>query len=197
MLNLKILENLRTKEEVKEYLISLGYNADEETIDNYLNRSDSVYIDMRMLKDPGDYEAIGGDSYLSGFVKGFEVIPYPYLVNVTGLPEEVGDTYDGDTLFTEEDGKYTVTVTEKEVVRNSDYKEGYYIAETNVVEDFGLGGYAKLVYADENGENIIGDADGYIADHNGEPDNLYTVYQMNGTVELMLPVDPADVEVTN
>ena len=39
-------------------------NINEETIDNYLNRSDSVYRDMRMLKDPGDYEAIGGDSYL-------------------------------------------------------------------------------------------------------------------------------------
>ena len=46
-----------------------------------------------MLKDPGNYEAIGGDAYLSGFVKGFEVVPLPYLVNVSGLPEEVGDTY--------------------------------------------------------------------------------------------------------
>ena len=68
-------------------------------IDNYLNRSDSVYRDMRMLKDPGNYEAIGGDSYLSGFVKGFEVIPYPYLTEVKGLPEAVGDTYTGKTLI--------------------------------------------------------------------------------------------------
>ena len=64
-------------------------NINEETIDNYLNRSDSVYRDMRMLKDPGNYEAIGGDSYLSGFVKGFEVVPYPLIVNINGLPEEV------------------------------------------------------------------------------------------------------------
>lgn len=35
-------------------------NINEETIDNYLNRNDSVYRDMRMLKDPGNYEAIGG-----------------------------------------------------------------------------------------------------------------------------------------
>ena len=74
-------------------------NIYEETIDNYLDRSDSVYRDMRMLKDPGNYEAIGGDAYLSGFVRGFEVVPYPYLVNVTGLPEEVGKTYEGETLF--------------------------------------------------------------------------------------------------
>ena len=70
----------------------------EETIDNYLNRSDSVYRDMRMLKDPGNYEAIGGDSYLSGFIKGFEVIPYPYLTEVKGLPKEVGESYKGKTM---------------------------------------------------------------------------------------------------
>ena len=46
-------------------------NINEATIDDYLNRPDSVYRDMRMLKDPGNYEAIGGDSYLSGFVRGF------------------------------------------------------------------------------------------------------------------------------
>lgn len=87
-------------------------NINEETIDKYLRRSDSVYRDMRMLKDPGNYEAIGGDSYLSGFIKGFEVVPYPYLVNVTGLPSEVGDTYTGDTLFTFEDGVYKANYEE-------------------------------------------------------------------------------------
>ena len=81
-------------------------NINEKTIDKYLNRDDSVYRDMRMLKDPGNYEAIGGDSYLSGFVKGFEVIPYPLIVNVTNLPKEVGETYTGKTLFTLKDGKY-------------------------------------------------------------------------------------------
>ena len=70
-------------------------NINEQTIDDYLNREDSVYVDVRMLKDPGNYEAIGGDSYLSGFVKGFEVVPFPLLVNVSGLPEEVGKTYTG------------------------------------------------------------------------------------------------------
>ena len=98
------------KPEVTEGLrgeFGVDKNINEKTIDNYLNRPDSVYRDMRMLIDPGNYEAIGGDAYLSGFVKGFEVVPLPYLVNVTGLPEEVGDTYQGKTLFPEKDGKYT------------------------------------------------------------------------------------------
>ena len=88
--------------------LGIDKNINEETIDKYLDRDDSVYRDMRMLKDPGNYESIGGDSYLSGFVNGFEVVPYPYLTKVKGLPESVGESYTGSTLFTEgEDGKYT------------------------------------------------------------------------------------------
>ncbi len=92
--------------------LGIDKNVNEETIDKYLGRSDAVYRDMRMLKDPGNYEAIGGDAYLSGFVNGFEVVPLPYLVNVSGLPEVVGDTYTGKTLFTEKDGKYTANYDE-------------------------------------------------------------------------------------
>ena len=53
-------------------MLGIDKNINEETIDQYLNRKDSVYRDMRMLIDHGNYEAIGGDSYLSGFVEGFE-----------------------------------------------------------------------------------------------------------------------------
>jgi len=79
--------------------LGIDKNINESTIDKYLGRSDSVYRDMRLLVDPGNYEAIGGDSYLSGFVKGFEVVPLPYLMPVSGLPEAVGNTYTGTTLF--------------------------------------------------------------------------------------------------
>lgn len=69
--------------------MGIDKNINEETIDQYLGREDAVYRDMRMLVDEANYEAIGGDSYLSGFVEGFEVIPYPLLVNVSGLPAAV------------------------------------------------------------------------------------------------------------
>ena len=93
--------------------LGIDKNINEETIDKYLNRSDSVYRDMRMLKDPGNYEAIGGDSYLSGIIEGFEVIPYPYLEKVEGLPEAVGNTYTGKTLFTKlDDGTYKANYQE-------------------------------------------------------------------------------------
>lgn len=114
-------------------------NINEETIDNYLNRSDSVYRDMRMLKDPGNYEAIGGDSYLSGFVSGFEVVPYPYLVNVTGLPEEVGETYTGKTLFTYKDNEYIANYKE-----SLEILEYYFPKDKNIFLMCGGGGYAGM-----------------------------------------------------
>ena len=92
---------------------------------------------MRMLKDPGNYEAIGGDSYLSGFIKGFEVVPYPYLVNVTGLPEEVGKTYEGNTLFTLKDGKYIANYNESLSIL-----EYLFPKDKNIFLMCGAGGYA-------------------------------------------------------
>ena len=146
-LNIYILVNRKTskvtnlpKPELSEGLrgtFGIDKNINEKTIDNYLNRSDTVYRDMRMLKDPGNYEAIGGDSYLSGFIKGFEVVPYPYLVNVTGLPEEVGKTYEGKTLFTLKDGKYIANYNESLSIL-----EYLFPKDKNIFLMCGAGGYA-------------------------------------------------------
>lgn len=135
-------------------------NINETTIDNYLNRSDSVYRDMRMLKDPGNYEAIGGDSYLSGFIKGFEVVPYPYIVNVTGLPEEVGKTYEGKTLFTLKDGKYIANYNESLSIL-----EYLFPKDKNIFLMCGAGGYAgstkEMLVALGWDENKIYNVGGY------------------------------------
>lgn len=79
--------------------LGIDKNVNESTIDKYLNRSDSVYRDVRMLVDTANYEAIGGDKYLSGIIDGFEVVPFPYLIEPEGLPEAVGEAYHGKTLF--------------------------------------------------------------------------------------------------
>lgn len=103
-------------------------NINEATIDKYLGRNDTVYRDMRMLKDPGNYEAIGGDSYLSGFVGGFEVVPYPYLVNVQNLPTEVGESYTGKTLFTQDkDGNYKANYKESMQILEDLFPKDKYI----------------------------------------------------------------------
>ena len=93
-----------------------------------------------MLKDPGNYEAIGGDSYLSGFIKGFEIVPYPFLVNVTGLPEEVGDTYTGSTLFTLNDkGEYIANYEE-----SLEILEYFFPKDKNIFLMCGGAGYAGM-----------------------------------------------------
>lgn len=141
--------------------LGIDKNINEATIDNYLGRSDSVYRDMRLLKDPGNYEAIGGDSYLSGFVKGFEVVPLPYLVNVIGLPEPVGNTYTGKTLFTNNgDGTYTANYEESPSVL-----EALFPKDKNIFLMCGGGGYAgmtkALLVAEGWNTDKIYDAGGY------------------------------------
>lgn len=122
-------------------------NINETTIDNYLFRSDTVYRDVRMLEDTATWENKGGDRYLSGYVKGFEVIPAPYLANYTEeyiaqkAKENVSGLYVGKTLFTyHDDGTYT-----------PNYKESMTILETifpkdkNIFIMCGAGGYAGQV----------------------------------------------------
>ena len=119
--------------------LGIDKNINEETIDKYLNREDSVYRDMRMLKDPGNYEAIGGDSYLSGFIKGFEVVPYPLITEVKNLPKEVGDSYKGKTLFKEENGKYIPNYKE-----SLEILEYYFPKDKKIFLICGGGGYAGM-----------------------------------------------------
>ena len=122
--------------------LGIDANVNESTIDKYLDREDAVYRDMRMLVDPGNYAAIGGDAYLSGFVKGFEVVPLPYLVNVTGLPEEVGSTYEGKTLFTLKDGKYIANYEE-----SMEVLEYLFPKDKTIFLMCGGGGYAGMTKA--------------------------------------------------
>lgn len=121
-------------------------NINEETIDQYLGRQDSVYRDMRMLKDEAAYEAIGGDSMLSGYVEGFEIVPYPYLVNVEGLPAEVGSTYSGPTLYSHDDSGYHANYEESEEIL-----EYLFPKDKNIFLMCGGGGYAGMM------KNMLGE----------------------------------------
>ena len=121
--------------------LGIDKNINEATIDAYLGRSDAVYRDVRMLEDPGNYEAIGGDSKLSGFVRGFEVVPFPYIVNVAGLPEAVGSTYTGPTLFhRHSDGSLTANYEE-----SLNILEGLFPKDKVIFLMCGGGGYSGML----------------------------------------------------
>ena len=121
-------------------MLGIDKNINEKTIDNYLGREDSVYRDVRMLVDDGNYESIGGDRYLSGFVKGFEVVPYPYLAPLSGLPESVGKGYTGEKLFSvDENGTYIANYNE-----SMEILEYLFPKDKNIFLMCGGGGYAGM-----------------------------------------------------
>ena len=114
--------------------LGIDKNVNESTIDRYLGRTDSVYRDLRMLEDPGNYEAIGGNSKLTGYVNGFEVVPFPYITNVEGLPDEVGGTYSGETLYTKNGDEYVANAIDSRIRIGSKVK----IAENDDSNSFAI-----------------------------------------------------------
>lgn len=80
-----------------ESMFGVDSNINMGTIDDYLGRPDVIYRDMRLVRDPADYESIGGDRNLTVALEGFKVVPFPYVGTLPQLP--VSGAYDGDTLF--------------------------------------------------------------------------------------------------
>lgn len=79
-------------------IFGVDKNINMDTIDGYLGRDDVEYIDVRMLFDPADYGAIGGEADLTRTIKGFRIIPYPYIATLSELP--VAGAYEGHCLYT-------------------------------------------------------------------------------------------------
>ena len=137
-------EPLPAPEKMSGYMgemFHIDANVNYETIDQYLNRSDTAYFDMRMLMDPADYAAIGGSSVLESTIKGFDIVPYPYLCEVRDLPEEVGVGYQGRSLFSydEESDSYIANYEESyELIINIFPHDKYIILMC------GGGGYASF-----------------------------------------------------
>jgi len=89
-----------------ESMFGVDKNINISTIDNYLDRDDVAYIDVRMLFDSAEFGAIGGEADLTRTIRGFKVVPYPYIATLPALP--VPGAYEGQHLFTlawDEDGR--------------------------------------------------------------------------------------------
>ena len=72
-------------------------NININTIDDFLERSDVKYIDVRMFYDPADFPAIGGIAELTQTLPGYRIVPFPFIGTLSAMP--VDGAYDGDTLF--------------------------------------------------------------------------------------------------
>ena len=124
-------------------MFGVDKNIDEKTLDKYLGRNDTVYRDVRMLEDPALYESIGGDRFLSGFVKGFEVVPYPYLGSLQALP--VGNPYNGDKLYNvawDENGNITAATANYQ--ESLDILKALFPQDKNIFLMCGGAGYAGM-----------------------------------------------------
>ena len=124
-------------------MFGVDVNINMTTIDNYVGRDDVVYRDVRMLFDPADYGAIGGNADLASTIKGFKIVPYPYLATLSALP--VSGAYAAETLFDltwNEDGSIATATP--------NYEESMMIVEELFPKDqpifimCGGGGYAGM-----------------------------------------------------
>lgn len=138
--------------------LGIDRNINEANIDQYLGRDDAVYRDMRMLEDPAQYENLGGDRFLSGYVDGFEVVPLPYIMPVRGLPLEVGDTYNGQTLFEYNDDFVIVPA----------FEESMQILEELFPKD-------KVIFLMCGGGGYAGQMKDFLISMGWDPDKLYNV----------------------
>lgn len=129
--------------EDKNSMFGVDLNINMETIDNYVGREDVAYRDVRMLFDPADYGAIGGNADLASTIKGFVIVPYPYMATLPALP--VDGAYAGNTLFSlswNEDGSIASA--------KANYEESMLILEDLFPRDkpilimCGGGGYAGM-----------------------------------------------------
>ena len=80
-----------------ESMFGVDKNINIETIDSFLDRDDVAYIDVRMLFDPAAFGEIGGEADLTRTIRGFKIVPYPYIATLAMLP--VPGAYDGPRLF--------------------------------------------------------------------------------------------------
>ena len=127
--------------------LGIDANINEANIDEYLGRADTVYRDVRMLEDPANWGALeDGDRFLSGYVRGFEVIPLPFLVSFTDAYREqlagqgVTDLYAGDSLYTlDADGSYVANFAE-----SLDILEAIFPKDKKIFLMCGGGGYAGM-----------------------------------------------------
>ena len=152
--------------------MGIDKNINESTIDNYLGRDDAVYRDMRMLEDPAQYENIGGDRFLSGYVEGFEVVPLPYIIPVEDLPRVVGETYTGKTLFAYND----------DYIMSPAYEESIQILEELFPKD-------KVIFLMCGGGGYAGMMKDFLISMGWDPEKIYNVggywyYQGEHNVEV-------------
>ena len=75
----------------------IDLNINMGTIDSYLNRSDVVYRDLRMLVGLTGDEGIESSFSVDDMLNGFRIVPFPYLAKLPNNAME--GSFSGETLI--------------------------------------------------------------------------------------------------
>lgn len=102
------------------------------------------------------------------------------------------ETMTGFVEVSESEGSYKITLTEKEVVPNSSYEDGYYIADTNLTKDLTFGMDPRIACIDD-GKLQVETPDEFMEYTKQNPEQLYKVYVMGSSAELILETSPEEV----
>lgn len=140
------LPELPTPAPDPESPFGVDLNINMDTIDEWLGRPDVVYRDVRMLFDPADYGAIGGDADLSATIAGFKIVPYPFLASLSALP--VDGAYAAETLYTltwNEDG--SIASAEPNYLESELILKDLFPQDKAIFLMCGGGGYAGMTKA--------------------------------------------------
>lgn len=97
------------------------------------------------------------------------------------------------TMEKQGEDSYKVNISEREVVPSTKYEEGYYIADNNIKKtvDFGFDGRIACMH---DGKLVVETPDEFIEKHGKDNQQLYTVYLMGESAELILATEPEDAE---
>lgn len=120
-------------------------NVNVGTIDDYLDIPDVTYYDMRMIDDTAHWCDVGGDAKLSFMVKGFKIVPWPFIGTLDKLP--VGGAYTQESLFTvtwNEDSKFEVVDVKPNYEESMMILEDLFPRDQPILLMCGGGGYSQM-----------------------------------------------------
>ena len=124
-------------------IFGVDKNINMDTIDNYLGRDDVAYIDVRMLFDPAEFSEIGGEANLTRTIKGFKVVPYPYIATLAELP--VPGAYTEQTLYTVSWNDGTITSITANYMESDIILDELFPKDKVIFLMCGGGGYAGMM----------------------------------------------------
>lgn len=102
------------------------------------------------------------------------------------------ETMTGTISLKESNDSYQIHIAEKEVVPSSRYKEGYYIADTNAEKDATVGANVRIA-GNTDGEATVLTTEELEQAISKDAEQLYTVYLMGDSAELILSTDASEL----